>query len=168
MHAFSEESAEVLYTNTDITSLTESDMEYLKERARQSPRQRCRLCTHVTPSSSLHEMLIVHAKGSYIRPHKHANKVESHHIIEGLATAVLFDDAGGVLQTINLGPHSSGHSFYYRMPADQFHTLIIMSDWFIFHETTTGPFDRSKTIFAPWSPDESDHQGIDKFLTCLI
>lgn len=36
-------------------------------------------------------MLIVMAKGSYIRPHKHKNKSESFHIIEGLLDVIVFD-----------------------------------------------------------------------------
>ena len=40
----------------------------------------------------------------------------------------------------------------------------IKSDIFIFHETTHGPFNKSDTLYAPWSPEEKDFKKIDKFV----
>jgi cupin fold WbuC family metalloprotein len=168
MISFSEESEEVLYTSADITALGQGDMDFLKDRAENTARRRCRLCTHPNPSSALHEMLIVHAKGAYVRPHKHIGKAESHHVVEGTANALIFDNFGNVRQTINLGSHGSGKLFYYRMPAGIFHTLVITSEWFIFHETTTGPFDRNKTVFAPWSPDESEPEAVARYIARVL
>jgi hypothetical protein len=42
------------------------------------------------------------------------------------------------------------------MPDDVFHTILITSEWLVFHETTAGPFDPSRTVFAAWAPDGSD------------
>ena len=55
-----------------------------------------RLCAHPAVDDRLHEMVIAMARETYVRPHKHVNKSESVHVIEGLADAVLFDDAGNV------------------------------------------------------------------------
>ena len=44
---------------------------------------------------------------------------------------------------------------------------MIRSDVLVFHETTNGPFDRKDTVFAPWSPEDGDPQGIDAFMTAL-
>ena len=42
----------------------------------------------------IHEMIVFHKKGSYVRPHKHLNKLESFFIISGEVTLVIFDKKG--------------------------------------------------------------------------
>mgnify|MGYP001468463522 CR=1 FL=1 len=49
-----------------------------------------------------------------------------------------------------LSDSSSKGCFYYRVDEPTYHTFIIKSDYFIFHETTQGPFKRADTIYAPW------------------
>jgi cupin fold WbuC family metalloprotein len=112
-------------------------------------------------------MLIVHEHGAYVRPHKHLGKTESAHVIEGLADVVVFDDHGEVSDVFSLGDYSSGLSFYYRMATPTYHMLIIRSDVLVFHEITNGPFDRAKTVFAPWAPDDGDTDLIASFLAEL-
>ena len=50
---------------------------------------------------------------------------------------------------------------------DIFHTLIVDSEHFIFHETTNGPFIRSNTIEAFWAPDENDVKKSEKYMLIL-
>ena len=71
-------------------------------------RERVRLCTHQSVEDAVHEMLIVHIKGTYIRPHKHPNKSESFHIIEGNLDVVVFDDAGDLLEVIDQWGNAGG------------------------------------------------------------
>ena len=148
--------AEVLFTKDAITTVDRSDIATLKQVASQNPRQRSRLCTHPDSDDLLHEMLIVHAQGTYVRPHKHHGKSESTHIMEGLVDVVLFDDTGGITQVIQMGDYASGRIFYYRLATPIFHMLLIRSDVLVFHETTNGPFNRAETEFAAWSPEEAD------------
>jgi cupin fold WbuC family metalloprotein len=146
---------EVFYPVGDIVKISNRDMAFLRERALGNRRKRARLCAHGRIEDKLHEMFIIHAKDAYIRPHKHLGKSESVHIIEGSADVVVFDEAGGISENIALGEYSSGHQFYYRMPDNYYHTLLIRSEWLIFHEITSGPFNRSDTVFAAWAPEES-------------
>ena len=67
-----------------------------------------------------------------------------------------FDDEGNVLEIITLSDYSSYNCFYYRINKPMYHTLLVTSDVFIFHETTQGPFRESETIKAPWSPLETN------------
>jgi len=47
--------------------------------------------------------------------------------------------------------------------------IIRLSDFIVFHEITNGPFiDKSDNIFAPWSPQEEDVAGIEKFIKKLL
>lgn len=158
---------EVLYSESAITMTDRSDIDLFKNLSSHNQRKRIRLCAHVEPNDLLHEMLIVHERGAYVRPHKHPGKTESAHIIEGLVDVVVFDDAGQIKSVIRMGDYTSGKTFYYRMATPVFHALIIRSDVLVFHETTNGPFDRRDTIFAPWAPEDSDVSHAIAFMVDL-
>ena len=160
-------SPEVLYPAAVMTTTDRSDIDLLKQLSSRNPRKRIRLCAHSSPDESLHEMLIVHERSVYVRPHKHPGKSESTHIIEGLVDVVMFDDEGRVEGIIRMGDYASGRTFYYRMAVPVFHTLIIRSDVLVFHETTNGPFDRRDTVFAPWAPDDGDVDSASTFMAEL-
>jgi len=164
---YQQQNAEVLYTKDALTTADQSDIGYFKQLSVQNPRKRARLCAHLNEADLLHEMLIVLEKSTYVRPHKHPGKSESTHIIEGLVDVVLFDDDGRIKRVISMGDYTSGKTFYYRMEAPIFHTLVIRSEVLVFHETTNGPFDREATFFAPWSPEDTDVNSIVSFMSEL-
>lgn len=154
---------EVLYPDERVVAVTRQDVLSLKQRAAQNARRRVRFCAHATVEDALHEMLIVLSHGVYVRPHQHTGRVESFHVIEGVAELTLFDDSGVITGVVPLGTFRSGRCFYCRVPDQVFHTLSIRSHSFVFHETKTGPFDPATTVFAPWSPSEQDVQGSREF-----
>ncbi|HWW85834.1 MAG TPA: WbuC family cupin fold metalloprotein [Vicinamibacterales bacterium] len=161
------ESSEVLYAEDRIVTVDAAAIADLRLGATGNERRRIRLCAHRSVDDPLHEMLIVHVKDTYVRPHKHLGKSESFHVIEGEADVVMFDDEGAVTDVIQVGPVSSGRPFFYRIADPLFHTLLIRSDVLVFHETTAGPFRRSETVFAPWSPDDRKPDEIARFLSSL-
>lgn len=158
------ESAEVLYSLDQIVTVDAAFLEQLKRDALLNPRKRIRLCAHRTVDDRVHEMIIVHTKDTYVRPHRHTGKSESFHVIDGTVDVVVFDDRGDVAQVIPMGPAGSGRAFFYRIADPLYHTLLIRSDVLVFHEATTGPFRREETSFAPWAPDESDPAAVATFL----
>ena len=160
------ESAEVRYATDAIVLVDATDVARLKREAEQNARRRIRLCAHHSVESRLHEMLIVHTRDTYVRPHKHLGKSESFHVIEGDVDVVIFDDEGGVTDVIPMGAFASGRPFFYRIAEPLFHTLLIRSDVLVFHETTGGPFRRDDTVFAPWAPDDGD-AAVKRFLADL-
>lgn len=147
---------EVYYSDDAIVAVDDGTIAELKRIAAQNPRLRSRLCSHPHPSDGLHEMLIVHHREAYVRPHKHLGKPESFHVIEGTAQVVILDQGGAIRDVLDMAPYGQGGLCYYRMPDDVFHTILITSEWLVFHETTAGPFDPSRTAFADWAPDGSD------------
>jgi len=155
---------EVLYAVDPIVQIDAFDIEELKKKAKQNPRKRIRICAHKDTKDHIHEMLIVHEKSCYVRPHKHTSKTESFHIIEGKADIILFHEDGSIDQSISMGDIASGLKFFYRLPPSRYHTLLIHSDVLVFHEITNGPFDKEDTIFADWSPLEGEIDGINKFM----
>ena len=147
---------EVFVARGPLVQVGRADVEALKQRALANPRRRIRICAHPDTADRLHEMLIVHMRGAYVRPHKHLQKSESVHIIEGEVDVVFFDDAGAVAEVVRMGDYGSGRKFYYRVGGARYHTLLIASEFLVFHEVTNGPFRRADTVFAPWGPEEAD------------
>jgi len=148
---------EVLFTKDPITTVSRNEINKLKKMAESNERRRIRLCTHMDIVDKVHEMVIIHKKHNYIRPHKHIGKSESFHIIEGALELVVFDELGNVDQSILLGEYDSSYPFYWRLSESRFHTVIPKSEIVVFHETTSGPFHLQDTIYAEWSPKEAEH-----------
>ena len=158
---------EVLFATDAIVQIDASDILELKKMARQNPRKRIRICVHKDTKDHIHEMLIVHEKSSYVRPHMHTNKTESFHIIEGKTDIILFHEDGAINQVISMGDIGSGLKFFYRLPPSCYHTLLIHSDVLVFHEITNGPFRVEDTIWASWSPEETDVDAVSRYMAKL-
>jgi cupin fold WbuC family metalloprotein len=158
---------EVYYSGDAIVAVGDATIAELKRIAAANPRLRSRLCSHPDPSDGLHEMLIVHHREAYVRPHKHLGKPESFHVIEGTARVVILDDGGAIRDVLDMAPYGQGGLCYYRMPDNLFHTILITSEWLVFHETTAGPFDPSRTAFADWAPDGGDALAATNYMTRL-
>jgi cupin fold WbuC family metalloprotein len=112
-------------------------------------------------------MLIVMHRDSYVRPHRHSGKVETLMVVEGEADTLLFDASGRVTAQIPMSSPSQGGHFFYRMPPETFHTLRFSSEWFVFVETTIGPFRMELSEGAGWAPPESDPAAGHDFLRRL-
>ena len=158
---------EVLFTADDVVKVDANDIEELKQKARLNPRRRIRLCVHKDLDDSIHEMVIVHEKSCYIRPHKHINKTESFHIIEGSVVIILFDEDGQINKIIPMGDYASGRKFFYRLPPSHYHTLMIQSDVLVFHEITNGPFRPEDTVWASWAPKETDLDEVSRYMELI-
>ncbi len=163
MIAWKQVSAEVLYTAEPLSVVTADDVSLFKGMAERAPRRRLRLCTHAAPEDPLHEMLIVASRDSYIAPHRHLARPESFLVLEGGADAVFFTDDGAIARVVGLAPYGGGGAFYYRIDHAQYHTLLLRTPWLVFVEASLGPFDPSRSQFAPWSPAEADVEGIRRF-----
>ncbi len=157
-------SDEVLYPNEEIVRVDAAVIETLKKLADANPRERVRLCAHHSENDLVHEMIIVHKAGIYVRPHKHLGKSESFHVIEGEADVVFFDEGGNIVDVVKMGASCAGRHFYYRLDEPLYHTLVIRSEHFVFHEVTRGPFDRSESVFPSWAPEECDVENCCAFV----
>ena len=157
------ENDEVYVSSEPITKVAARDISDLKSAALSNVRKRARLCTHRDNDAAIHEMLIVHTRDTYVRPHKHVNKIESFQILEGTAELLLFDEQGSLTGCTQMANYSSGLVFYQRLSEPIYHALRITSNIIVFHEVTSGPFNRSDTLFSPWSPDGSDRKAVEDF-----
>jgi|ERR1039458_1530780 cupin fold WbuC family metalloprotein len=160
-------SDEVFVAENGLVLVDLAQIEFLKTQAARNPRHRARLCAHKHGQDRIHEMLIALTQDVYIRPHKHLNKSESFHVIVGSAIVVYFDDAGAIAEVVHVGDAASGRPFYFRNDDGRYHTQVITSPFLVFHEATNGPFSRADTLFAPWSPEETNLEAVRAFLESL-
>ena len=165
---FKEMSKEVYYSTDDIAKLSKKDINFLKEKMLSNNLQRIRICAHKGIDDKIHEMFIVLRKSTYIRPHKHLNKSESFHLVEGRAKIVVFDSEGNIKDVICVDNYDSGEKFYYRMNNAYYHTVLAMSDFLVFHEIVQGPFKKEDTIFAPWAPKEGNKERENEYRERLL
>jgi cupin fold WbuC family metalloprotein len=158
---------EALVVADSIVQIRHEVIDLLKARLVHSPRHRMRILTHRDVSDQVQEMLIAFRRGTYIPPHKHIDKSESFHIIEGALDVVIFADDGSIFDVIPMGDYQSGRVFFYRMADPAYHTLVVRSAEVVFHETSGGPFSREANIYADWAPDERDSPAAEQYLVAL-
>ena len=160
-------SDEVFYPKqTDIIEVAKQDIDYLIQEAQKNIRKRARYCTHSSAEDDVHEMIIYHKKGTYVRPHKHIGKTESFLLIDGEADILIFNKKGKLIHARNMGKYETGKDYYYRIPESCYHSQIFRKDT-IFHEAKTGPFEKKSTIFPNWAPDEDEHFLVNDYLKKL-
>lgn len=155
---------EVFLAEDDIVRLDRRYVDFVKEKAITNQRGRARICAHKSPDDNLHEMIIAIREDSYIRPHRHHNKIESFHLIEGSADIVILDEICTIKEVIRL---SAQHNFYYRLSTPQYHTLILHSPVLVIHEITNGPFIAETSDFASYSPTENQLDEVAHFIQSI-
>lgn len=157
-------SDEVFLATDDIVRFDLRAIEFIKDKAARSSLGRARICAHKNLTDSLHEMLIAIKSDSYIRPHRHHNKAESFHLIEGRVDIVILSDEGNIEDVVQLG---KDHCFYYRLNTPHYHTLIIHSPILVIHEITNGPFDVKDSDYAKFSPPDDDKIKSEEYMHLL-
>lgn len=150
----------IIQRSSNVFALSESPdvvdssiIEELKQAADASPLKRARLCLHRSSDDPVHEMLIVLSGEVYIRPHRHLDKPESFHLLEGDVSAIFFDDEGNPAREERLG-RGPKSPFIYRVTHPVYHTQLVWSKHVVFYECTRGPFKKEQTEFATWAPEE--------------
>ncbi|MGP1397571.1 MAG: WbuC family cupin fold metalloprotein [Inquilinaceae bacterium] len=164
---FREVTPEVYYAEDPFAVAGDDAVRLLKRIAPTTPRRRCRICFHPDPRAVAQEMLIAMHASSYVPPHRHLDKTETLTVLEGAATTLLFDEAGRVTERLAMGAYGVGRAFFYRMPARVFHALMFETEWLIYLETTTGPFDPELSESAAWAPPETDPDAGHAYLATL-
>jgi cupin fold WbuC family metalloprotein len=141
-------------------------IQWLKQKAADTAKQRARLCAHPGADAQVHEMIIALQGSGYVRPHRHFHKSESMHVIEGRAAIIYFTEEGKPLAVRLLGLGANHEALYCRTEGAVYHTVQVLGDSFVFHETIQGPFQASATEFAPWAPEENS-PSVPAFLDSL-
>lgn len=137
-----------------ITTVGPGEVAFVKAQARRAQRRRARLCLHRSSYDRLHDMVIALDITTYLRPHRHEDKSETFHVIEGEASVVVFDAKGNIEHVIALGGEHGAR--IYRLDEAHYHTLVVHSEMLVIHEITNGPFTPNSTDYASFAPAEAD------------
>ncbi len=154
--------AEVYHNKSAISVCDAATIAFLKTEAAASPLHRARLCLHRSSDDAVNEMLIAITRDLIVRPHRHPGKTESFLMVEGDLDLVVFDDAGGTEAVIAMGPMGHGRVFHHRLSEPKWHSLLVKTEFAVFVETTSGPFQSGGAEFAPFAP--ADKTDLRRFL----
>lgn len=165
VETFRKESDEVYYTRDRLCALKWDVIEFLKQRALENERRRCRLCTHESVDDPFQEMIVAHHRDSNFMPHRYGDRTQSFKVLEGAADVVLFDESGEITHVFGAGGDDG--AFYFRIPA-VYYMFLVKAEWFIFLEATADPFDRSLVDWAPWAASERDVPAAREYRRELI
>ena len=124
----------------------------LKQVSKQRDNANVRICLHDGPAADHHDMVALERKGRYYRPHKHARKGDTFHMLEGQLGIFSFDGDGNVTDAVVIGPGE-----IYRTAINMYHAILPLTDYVIHHESKPGPFEgENDSIYPDWAPDGSD------------
>jgi len=152
-----------LFNTEDVLAVDGAMIESLKASAETSPTRRFRLCLHRSTDEPVQEMVVVHCRDNYSRPHAHGAPL-TYLVLEGRLRVLLFDDGGKVTRAIDLLPFGAGGDFVLRIEAGRWYMPVCLTPQVIFYERKTGVFRRDESnLWAPWSPAEDDASGIAAF-----
>ena len=111
-----------------------------------------RICLHDGPDARQHDMVALERKGRYYRPHKHARKGDTFHMLKGQLGIFSFDTGGNVTDAVVIGPGE-----IYRTGTNMYHAILPLTDFVIHHESKPGPFEgENDSIYPDWPPDGRD------------
>ena len=97
---------------------------------------------------------------SYMCPHLHpgVEKIEKMHLIQGSFALVIFDENGGVKETIVL---EKGKKEIIAVPAFTWHTYVMLTKEVVVYETMEGIYDPATwKEMAPWAPAENTAEAV--------
>lgn len=154
-----------LYVNDNrILKMDSSYISYLKSLAQKDMEGKCTMCLHNDIRAHLHEMINIYPKDTYVRPHSHPFKSETKIIIEGKLLAVVFDDAGEIIDKFVM---EKDGVFTFRMEKGVIHTNIPLTD-VVFHEIIEGPFvGKDDSIFPVWAPVQDNIDVVKDYMKKL-
>jgi len=133
----------------------------LKKEAERFPDKNIRLCLHSSPDSNFHDMIILEKYGKYYPPHKHMDKGETWHILEGSLATFIFSESGEIVESGVLDPKEN---IILRVDLGIYHSIMPLSEIVIYHESKPGPFlGKNDSIYPKWAPDRSKDSEIREY-----
>ena len=102
-----------------------------------------RINLHKNKNENYHDMIILQKKGTIIKPHRHPSGGETINLIYGKMKVLLMNSKGVIKKKLLM---DTKKNLVYRVPGKIFHTYIIVSDYVVYHENKSGPYDRNKNM----------------------
>lgn len=130
-------------------------LDHVSGLAATTPRGRKNLNFHRAETDASHRLLNAIEPGSYIQPHRHLDpaKDETLVVVRGRLGAVVFDEAGSVVDTAVLA--AGGERCGINLLHGTYHTVLALEPGTVFFESKAGPYRPLEMAEqAPWAPLE--------------
>lgn len=130
-------------------------LDHVNGLAATSPRGRRNFNFHRSDDDASHRLLNAIEPGSYIQPHRHLDpaKDETLVVVRGRLGAVVFDEAGSVVDTAVLA--AGGERCGINLSHGTYHTVLALEPKTVFFESKAGPYrPLAMAELAPWAPVE--------------
>jgi len=136
-----------------VQRITRADLDQLAEVAQQALRRRQNRNLHAALTDPVQRLLNALEPGTYVPPHRHAApaKWELMVLLTGRAVLLTFDDAGVVLERVDLDIRTP----VVEIPPATWHTLTALEPQTVLLEVKPGPYvPVVPSDVAPWAPAE--------------
>ena len=143
--------------NPGITLITSALLDEATGAAQAHPRLRKNRNFHPADDFPSHRLLNAIEPGSYVAPHRHLDslKDETMLVLRGRLGLVIFDDAGGIIRTVELT--AGGASLGVDIPHGCWHSVLGLESGTVFFEAKAGPYLALQAEErASWAPQEGD------------
>jgi cupin fold WbuC family metalloprotein len=142
-------------------------LDHVSGLAATTPRGRKNYNFHRSETDASHRLLNAIEPGSYIQPHRHLDpaKDETLLVVSGRLGAVVFDEAGSVVDTAVLA--AGGDCCGINLLHGTYHTVLALEPGTVFFESKAGPYrplDMAEQ--APWAPVEGARE-VQPYLDAL-
>jgi cupin fold WbuC family metalloprotein len=130
-------------------------LDHVNRLAATSARGRKNYNFHRSEDDASHRLLNAIEPGSYIQPHRHLDpaKDETLVVVRGRLSAVVFDEAGSVVDTAVLV--AGGERCGINLLHGTYHTVLALEPGTVFFESKAGPYRPLEVAEqAPWAPAE--------------
>lgn len=142
-------------TDFSAAAFGRSLFDELSAEAAAAPRLRKNRNFHRVNEDPAHRLLNATEPGTYVQPHRHADKDETLVVVRGRLGLVLFEEGGQVAAAELL--EAGGELVGANLPAGTYHSLVSLEPGTIFFESKAGPYRAlSAAEVAPWAPAEGE------------
>lgn len=145
--------------------ITEELLDSVSVQAKENIRLRMNYNFHDSMDSSIHRMLNALEPGTYLPPHRHKNpdKEEIYLLLRGRLLAILFDEAGSIIEKVTLDPLKGVYGM--EIPPCTWHCIVVLESNTVIYEIKQGPYaPLTPENLAPWAPDATDKKGVEAFM----
>jgi cupin fold WbuC family metalloprotein len=151
-------STTILHSTDEVATIDATMIRRMHDLALKSPDGRARLCLHHSESDPAQEMIMALTSDNCYPVHRHRDKAESYHILEGTLGIAIFDDDGRVRRRAVLSATANDAGQVLRIAPMLWHAVLPLSLVVIFHEVTAGPFRPGQSEFAAFCPEDIEQR----------
>ncbi len=155
-----------IFNQSPVCVVDSKMIETLKAEALRSTLGRYRLCMHHSTDDPMQDMIVVHRRGSYSRPHSHPAAASSYTLIDGRMAVLIFDESGAVTQRIRMGCHGDpeADTVSLHLSAGTIYSSVCLTETVVFQETIAAPNpNNAATRYAEWSPAPDETERVAAF-----